>query len=164
MDIVIGTVSGVFGVRGWVKVRSSTEPREALLTYNDCYLRVGEERRGVKIAEGKLSGKHLLARFAGIDDRNAAEALIGAELVVPRSALPALEEGHYYWADLEGLAVRDKAGAAIGRVSHLLATGANDVLVVVDGDKEVLIPFLYGTAVLDVDLTEGSITVDWNWD
>ena len=146
-----------------MKLRSSTEPRDALITYKDCYLRVGEERRAVRISEGKLSGKSLIAKLQGVDDRGAAEALIGAELVVPRSALPELDEGHYYWADLEGLAVRSRAGDAMGRVSHLLATGANDVLVVIDGEKEVLIPFLYGSVVLDVDLAAGCITVDWDW-
>lgn len=164
MDIVIGAVSGVFGVRGWVKLRSNTEPRDALITYRDCYLRVGENRRAMRISEGKRSGKTLIAKLQGVDDRDAAEALVGAEIVVSRSTLPELEEGHYYWVDLEGLAVRNSAGDPLGHVSHLLATGANDVLVVVDGEKEVLIPFLYGSVVLDVDEAAGWITVDWDWD
>ena len=80
-----------------------------------------------------------------------------------RSSLPVLPEGRYYWADLEGLRVLHVDDTELGRVDHLLATGANDVLVV-RGDKEILIPYLWGSVVLDVDLEAGTLTVDWEWD
>ena len=88
---------------------------------------------------------------------------MGAELAVPRESLPEPGEGHYYWADLEGLRVVTKDGNELGNVAYLLATGANDVLVV-QGQKEVLIPFVTGSVVLDVDIAGGRITVDWEWD
>lgn len=164
-DIVLGYVSGVFGVHGWVKLHSYTEPRDALLGYSRCELRHEGERREIGIADGRLSGKTLIAKLEGTDDPDAAARLKGAELVVPRAALPELPEGRYYWADLESLAVETSAGVSLGTVSHLLATGANDVLVVVEeGQKERLIPFVMGPVVVEVDLAGRRIIVDWEED
>ena len=115
------------------------------------------------ISEGRAHGKGVIARFDGVEDRDAAASCLGAELAVPRSSLPEPGDGHYYWADLEGLRVVRKDGSEIGEVAYLLATGANDVLVV-QGQKEVLIPFVTGSVVLDVDVAGGKITVDWEWD
>ena len=162
--IVLGYVSGVYGVQGWVKLHSYTEPREALLDYRDCYLRHANASRRVHLGESRRHGKTLIAKLDGIDDREAAASIAGAQLAVSRDELPELDEGHYYWADLEGLKVCREAGAEIGTVSHLMTTGANDVLVVVGEEKEVLIPFVMGSVILDVDLQAGSITVDWDWD
>lgn len=162
--VVLGKVSGIYGVRGWVKLYSYTEPKETLLNYRDCFLGPEGAERSAEVEESKPHGKSLIAKFAGVDDRDAAHALIGAEISVPRAALPDLDEGHYYWADLEGLKVRRQGGDTVGTVSHLMATGANDVLVVAGSEQEVLIPFVMGSVILDVDLEQGWITVDWDWD
>ena len=95
-------------------------------------------------------------------DRDAAAALVGSEIWVARSALPMPAPGEYYWSDLEGLEVITVEGVSLGTVSHLLATGANDVLVVRNADRERLIPFLVGRFVTEVDLEAGRITVDWD--
>lgn len=153
----------MYGVNGWLKLHSYTDPRVAILDYRDCLMKTAEGWRPAKISDGKGHGKGVIARFAGIEDRDAAASCIGAELGVPREALPEPEDGHYYWADLEGLRVVTKSGADLGTVSHLLATGANDVLVV-QGKTETLIPFVMGSVVLDVDVEQGKITVDWEWD
>lgn len=161
--IVLGHVDGVYGVQGWVKLHSYTDPRVAILEYSDCQMKTADEWRPARISEGKAHGKGVIARIDGIDDRDAAALCIGAEIAVLRKDLPEPEDGHYYWADLEGLRVVHRDGAELGRVAYLLATGANDVLVV-QGEREILIPFVPGSVVLEVDLSQGSIRVDWEWD
>lgn len=161
--VVLGQVGAPTGVRGWVRLNSYTEPREGLLDYDDCFLCLQGDWRRARLAEGRPQGKALVGRFEGIDDRDAAIALRGAEIGVERGALPDPGEGRYYWADLEGLRVRHTDGRVLGRVNYLLATGEHDVLVV-SGEREVLIPFVPDRFVLGVDLDEGVIDVDWEWD
>ncbi len=161
--VILGRIDGLFGVRGWIKVYSYTEPREAVLNYKDWLLARDGEWQRVELADGKRQGKAVIARLEGIEDRDAAAELIGSEIGVDRDALPEPEEGHYYWADLEGLTVVRRDGTDLGKVTYVMATGANDVLVV-DGPAERLIPFVPGTVILDVDLAAGVIRVDWEWD
>ena len=161
--VIVGRIVGLFGVRGWVKVHSYTDPRQALLDYRDWLLgREGAWQR-IELVEGRQHGKGIVARLQRIEDRDAAAELIGSDIGVDRDTLPEAEEGRYYWADLEGLTVLHKDGTELGKVAYLMATGANDVLVV-DGAVERLIPFVPGTVILDVDLAHGVIRVDWEWD
>ena len=160
--VIIGRVAGVYGVRGWIKVLSSIEPPEAMLDYPSWQLRSGGlEWRTMTLTEGRSHGKGILAHLESCDDRDIARALIGSEIAVPRGELPDPEPGRYYWADLEGLTVRTVAGVALGVVDHLLETGANDVLVV-KGERERLIPYIRDTVVIEVDLDQGVILVDWD--
>ncbi|MEM9208411.1 MAG: ribosome maturation factor RimM [Pseudomonadota bacterium] len=161
--VVLGSISGVYGVKGWVRVHSFTHPRTGLLDYRDCLIKCQDTWQPTHIADGKRHGKGLVVRLNGVDDRDAACTLVGSDLGVYRASLPEPDQGHYYWADLEGLEVRRVDGAALGRVSHLLETGANDVLVV-RGNREILIPFLTESVVRDVDLEAGLIVVDWEWE
>ena len=161
--VKLGRIVGLFGVRGWIKVYSYTEPREAILGYDDWLLSRDGDWQRVELAEGKRHGKAVIARLQGIEDRDAAAELLGSDIGVDRDALPDPGAGHYYWADLEGLTVLHKDGTELGKVASLMATGANDVLVV-DGQGERLIPFVMGTVILDVDLAAGVIRVDWEWD
>ena len=153
----------MFGVKGWVKVFSYTDPREAILDYEGWLLGGDGEWRPANVAEGQRHGKTVVVRIDGIEDRDQAATLIGSEIGVERNALPEVEEGHYYWSDIEGLEVRRKDGSVLGRLSHLLETGAHDVMVI-KGDTERLIPFVKDEVVVDVDLATGVITVDWEWD
>lgn len=163
--ILVGRVVGAFGVRGEVKLESWTEPRSAIFGYRPWILRdargVERELMGVR---GRQVGKGLSAEIPGIEDRDAAEAMRGTEVWVPRSALPKAADGEFYWIDLEGLEVVNTEGHAMGRVSHIFATGANDVLVARDGDRERMIPFVRPQFVTDIDLEAGRITVDWDPD
>ena len=161
--VILGRIVGLFGVRGWIKVYSYTEPREAVLNYSDWLLDRDGDWQPAGLAEGKRHGKAVIARLHGIEDRDAAAELIGSDIGVDRDALPEPEKGHYYWADLEGLTVVQQDGTELGKVSYLMATGAHDVLVV-DGPAERLIPFVPGQVILDVDLAAGVIRVDWGWD
>ena len=158
----VGKVSGVFGVKGWIKVFSYTQPRENILTYSPWYLQKGSEIKEVKLVDGRRQGKQIIAAIDGITDRDAAAALSGWEILIDKSQLPAAEEGEYYWADMVGLKVETDQGVALGVVDHLLETGANDVLVVMDGTKERLIPFLQQQTVLKIDLENGLMVVDWD--
>lgn len=161
--VVLARVSGLYGVRGWVRVFSYTSPPAGLLDYDDCLLGTAGDWQRARIAEARRHGKGLVLRLDGYDDRDSAAALIGSEIGIARSTLPDPGEGSYYWADLEGLAVRTVNGRELGRVDYLIATGANDVLVV-RGDGETLIPFLDGTVVKAVNVEDGEIIVDWEWD
>ena len=161
--VVLGRISGFFGVRGWVKVYSYTEPRDAVLNYKSWLLSSQGDWRTAEVAEGKRHGKTVIARFEGIEDRDQAAKLIGCDIGVPRSELPDTKEGQYYWSDLEGLRVMTQNGAELGKVDYLLETGANDVMVI-KGEQEYLVPFVIDDVVLDVDLAAGVITVDWDWD
>ena len=120
---MLGRVSGLFGVKGWVKVFSYTQPREAILDYDRWYVKRQGEWQAAAISEGKRHGKTVIARLDGIDDRDAAAT----------------------------------------RVAYLMETGANDVLVI-QGEHERLIPFVADKVILDVDLDNGVISVDWDWD
>lgn len=161
--VVLGRISGFFGVRGWVKVFSYTEPREAVLNYKYWLLSDNGGWQAAEVAEGKRHGKAVIARIDGIDDRDQAAKLIGRDIGVPRDELPETDDGQYYWSDLEGLRVVTKNGTELGEVEYLLETGANDVMVI-KGEQEYLVPFVIDDIVLDVDLAAGVITVDWDWD
>lgn len=161
--VILGRVSGLHGVRGWVKVYSYTDPREGILDYRQWWLADEGNWQSTVVRQGKRHGKTVIASLDGVDDPEAARELIGRDIVVPRDALPATDDGRYYWRDLQGMAVRHRDGRALGTVAYVMETGANDVLVV-EGDSERLIPFVAGEVVLDVDLAKRVIRVDWEWD
>jgi 16S rRNA processing protein RimM len=160
-QLLIGQIVGVHGLQGWVKLRSHTDPIDRILDYQPWLLRTRGSERAVAGVEGRLQGKGLMVHLPGADDRDAAEALVGSEIWVDRERLPPAAPGEYYWIDLEGLEVVTVEGRALGRVHHMMATGANDVMAV-HGDRERLIPFLQPDVVTAVDLEAGRITVDWD--
>ena len=161
--LLVGRVSGALGLRGEVKLESWTEPRTAIFSYQPWILRDARGQQTlVEGVRGHESGKHVVARFPEVADRTAAEALRGLEILVPRSALPPPAPGEVYWADLEGLRVVTTEGVDLGTVSHLFATGANDVLVARDAERERMIPFVRPDYVTAIDLEAGVVTVDWD--
>ena len=162
--VLLGRVMGAFGVRGEVRLESWTEPRARIFGYQPWILRAanGAERE-LQGARGRDTGKHVIAHLPGCEDRDAAEALRGTEILVPRQALPAPAAGEYYWIDLEGLRVVTVEGVVLGEVSHLLSTGANDVMVVL-GERERMIPFVLPEFIRNVDFDAGIVTVDWDAD
>jgi len=144
-------------------VHSYTEPRDNIARFGVWTLRLNGGERLFEVAEGQGHGGNVVAKLHGIDDPEQAREWVGAEIVVERERLPKAGADEFYWTDLEGLEVRTTAGIALGRVDHLLATGANDVLVV-RGAAERLIPFVVGAVVKQVDLAAGRIVVDWSPD
>jgi 16S rRNA processing protein RimM len=161
--IPVGRISGVYGVKGWVKVFSYTEPRDNITRYQPWYLDCGAGWQSRQVAESRRHGKGVIARLDGCADRDHALALMNCEIGVRREQLPATAPGEYYWNDLIGLEVVNQQGERFGRVDNLLETGANDVLVV-QGERERLIPFVVDKVVTDVDLEAGVIRVDWDKD
>jgi len=157
--VELGRIGAPHGVRGWVRIFSDTEPPENILRYRP-WLVDGVE---TEVIEGHRHGKALVARLAGCEDREAAAALTGRRIAVYREQLPAPRADEFYWIDLEGLNVQTLAGADLGRVSHLFPTGANDVLVV-EGERERLLPFIWEQVVKDVDFERRRILVDWDPD
>ena len=158
--VIVGHVAGLFGVHGWVKVYSHTRPREAILAYNPWLVKQEDLWQERAFLEGRLQGKGIVAHLAGCTDRDQAGRLIGSEIAVRVEQLPALKQGEYYWAQLEGLKVVNRAGQELGTVSHLFETGgANDVMVV-RGRRERLVPFI-PSVIRKVDLEAGVIHVDW---
>jgi 16S rRNA processing protein RimM len=150
-------------VKGWVKVFSYTRPREAILDYDRWYLKQKGEWQATAISEGKRHGKTVIVHLEDVDGRDEATAFLDCEIAVERDALTDPEDGLYYWADLEGLLVVHRDGTELGRVAYLMETGANDVMVT-EGERERLIPFIADKVILDVDFDEGVINVDWEWD
>jgi 16S rRNA processing protein RimM len=158
--VILGRISGIYGVQGWVKVYSETRVRADILGYDRWWLRRPGGWQAVKLLDGRMQGEGVVARLEGVNDRDAARALIGTEIAVQKDELPPAEAGEIYWADLEGLRVVNLEGVELGTVSHLFETGANDVLVVT-GERERLIPYTRD-AVKEVDLESRTIRVDWD--
>lgn len=160
--ILLGRISGQFGIQGWVKVFSHTSPRENILQYRSWYLNHSGSWEPYRLKNGKLHSKGVVAHLEGCNDRDQAIELMNADIAIPRDQLPAAAEDEYYWRDLEGLQVRTLDGTELGRVEYLFETGANDVMVV-KGDSERLLPFV-DQVIKSVDLEGGIITVDWDPD
>jgi len=151
-------------VKGWVKVFSYTHPRENILRYSPWLLQKNNLVTEINVKGGQRHGNSVVAELEGIADRDAAASLMGSDILILRRQLPKPNDGEYYWTDLVGLEVVTDSGVKLGKVDHLLETGANDVLVVIDGDTERLIPFLQQQTVLKIDLQGGIMTVDWDPD
>lgn len=160
--VVMGRIAVPFGVKGWIKVQPFSEDPTALMDYGNWRVGRGEAQTPYAVEAVQDHGNALVAKLAGIDDRDAAYALRGLEVSVARSELPAPEENEFYWSDLIGLKVINHEDVELGRVESLMATGAHDVLVV-KGRKEHLIPFV-AAFVGEVDLAAGTIEVDWGED
>ncbi len=177
--INVGRMTSVYGIKGWLKVHSQTEPPENIFSYQPWYLKT---RHGVKEVEllewrphgGKQAkgkeGSGFVVSIAGIEDRNQAELLAPVDIAVDNTVFADLEEGEYYWHQLEGLRVISEFNNQpfdLGVVTRLMATGANDVLVV-QGDsdsldqKERLIPYVPDQFVKSIAISQGVIHVEWD--
>ena len=169
--VVMGHITGAFGIRGWIKVSPYTETIDSLLDYSVWWLRKNEgEWREVEITNGHTAGNALAVELKECTDRNGAAKYKGMQIAIPRDHLPDLsengEEG-YYWSDLIGSDVVNIQGENLGKVTGLLETGANDVLQVHGTDslnkKERLIPYVE-SVIKEIDLASSRIIVDWGSD
>jgi 16S rRNA processing protein RimM len=166
-ETVIGQITSVFGVKGWLKVFSYTDPKDGILDYRNWTLVHNGQRIPAKVEEGRRQGQGIVVRLKGIDDRGLARTYCGADITVPMAELPDLPEGEFYWHQLEGLTVFTMDKECLGKVDHLIGTGSNDVLIVrathesID-QRERLIPYRPEQVVKSVNLTESAMTVDWD--
>ena len=171
--IIVGKVSGVYGIKGWLKIYSYTEPREGIMQYRPWYLKQSGVNQGrwqeVRLEQGKRHAKTVIAKLEGFDDRNESMMLTGATIGIDPELLDSSKGDVYYWRDLIGLRVINRQGVELGLVEKLIETGANDVLVVTgekDNARERLVPWTLGHSVVEVDLEKRIILVDWDetWD
>ena len=165
-ETVIGQITSVFGVKGWLKVFSYTDPKDGILDYRNWTLVHNGQRIPARLEEGRRQGQGIVVRLKGIDDRGLARTYCGADITVPMAELPDLPEGEFYWHQLEGLTVFTMDNECLGKVDHLIGTGSNDVLIVRATDESIdqrerLIPYRPEQVVKNVNLTESAMTVDW---
>lgn len=158
-EICVGHITGVQGLQGWVRVFSDTSPRENIVNYSPWMLKSGGDIQTLEV-EGRLQGRLVLAKLAGIESRDQAAELVGNKIYIWPEQLPELDQDEYYWSDLIGMQVESIQAEALGRVDDMMETGANDVMVV-KGDRDRLIPFVIDDIVQKVDLANRRIIVDW---
>ena len=166
--VALGRFAGVFGIKGWVKVHSYTRPIENILDYRR-WLVAARQPFEAKLLEAQIHGQGLIARITGanglaIENRDEAAALLDAEISVEHSELPKAPVGSWYWAELIGLEVRAVSGESLGRVASIFENGAQDVLVIAEGQGQAkrMIPFVQGPIIRSVDVTAGVIVAEWS--
>jgi 16S rRNA processing protein RimM len=166
--ITLGKVGAVYGIKGWLKIHSFTDIPEAIFDYTPWSLNLGGKTQSVEVTEWRKHNNGLIAKVAGVEDRDQAQNLVSYEITVKPEELPELPEGDFYWKDLMGMQVITDKGYDLGVVSDIMETGANDVMVVKAnrndgfGKKERLIPYLLEQVVLSVNPKNKQIEVDWD--
>jgi 16S rRNA processing protein RimM len=171
--VEVGRVVGAWGIQGGIKVKPFAADPQALFSSKRWFVEPPAVLRPgstvpplLRIVSAREQGDHVVATAQELPDRNAAEAMKGARILVSRASFPTPEEGEFYWVDLIGLQVVNRAGTTLGTVSDLLETGPHCVLAVQGADAQVaplLIPFV--DAYVDrVDQAAGRIEVDWSED
>ena len=174
--VILGRIAGVYGVKGWLKIFSYTDPMEAIVDYSPWYIRPENRKNApwtkVDVKAGKRHAKTVVAKLEHCNDRDQAQDFIGSEIAIELDQLEELSgSNEFYWHDLIGLRVINLQGIELGVVKKMMETGANDVLVVVseaeEAEKETverLIPWTIHMAIIAVDLEQGIIEVDWDPD
>jgi 16S rRNA processing protein RimM len=159
--IIIGRIGSSYGVHGWLKVNSFTDPPGNILQYLPWQIHLNKSWMELPIVESQIQSNRILIKFAECSTPEQAKLYANAKIAVWRNQLADLSNSEYYWADLEGLTVINTKGITLGIVDHLMSTGANDVLVV-KGTKEYVIPFIPGAYIIEVNLREQQIIADWD--
>jgi len=166
-SMVVGRLGAVYGIKGWMKINSFTDIPEGIFNYSPWFIEQKGEWVEVAIEDFKRHGKGLVAKLVGVDVREEAQALTGAEIAINASQLPKLDDD-FYWRDLIGCSVETDKGYTLGKVTDMMETGSNDVLVIkanatdAFGKKERLVPFLDGQVIISVDITALKIIVNWD--
>ncbi len=171
--LVVGRLTAVYGLKGWLKVYSYTDPMENLFDYKTCLVNRQGQWQPVEIEAGRPHGKGLVLKLCGVDNPEQGASYTSCDLAVPLAELPSLPKDEYYWRQLIGLQVLvdhpERGLLLLGRVDNLMETGANDVLVV-RGDeqsidlRERLIPYLPDRVIVTIDLEAQTMLVDWDPD
>lgn len=160
--LLVGNFGRVFGVLGWIKVVSLTVPKENILDIQPWLLKKNGSWEEVCFEDSKKHAGDIIVKLPGCNSPEISRCLTNVEIFVRRDQLPKLKSDEYYWVDLVGLEVINKDGINFGVVQSLIATGSNDVLVVI-GDRKRLIPYL-SDVILQVDLASKTICVNWDAD
>jgi 16S rRNA processing protein RimM len=161
--VVVGRFGRPHGIKGFITIHSFTEPRENILSYTDWHANIAKQWQPLKILHIEVTHKSILAQIEGYHEREQVGNLTNVEIAISRTQLPSLTQGEYYWHELVGMQVINQQGQTLGKVTEIMPTGANDVLVI-EGDKRYLIPYLPGQFVIDIDVGQSLIKVDWDSD
>ncbi len=156
-------IAAPFGIKGWIKLQTFTEYADSLDQFDSWFLSSPQGWQEVTVEDFAVNVKAVVAKLEGFDDRTAVEKLGKRDIAIPRSWLDQPEEDEYYWIDLIGAEVVNEAGDNLGKIDSLMETGANDVLVVKSGSKEILIPFV-SEYLIKVDREHKLVTVRWELD
>jgi len=163
----VGRIATSFGVKGWVKIHSYTDPGDNIFAYSPWLLKTKHGVKEIELLGWKPHGKGFVAQLKGVEDKDQADLFHQVTIAVDRSNLPQLDAGEYYWHQLEGLRVYTLDNQLLGEVERMMATGANDVFIVkpceqsVD-DQERLIPYVPDHFKVEVNLEEGALWIDWD--
>ena len=160
--VVLGQVGGAFGVQGWVRIQSYTDPPANILKYERWQLGRAGQWREVEVEDGKVTAKGVLAKLVGVETPEDARLATGSEIAVTREELPKPAPGEYYWSDLEGLAAFGQNDQPLGRIEEFRATPAGTV-VVIRGERQHWVPFVK-ERIVSVDLDAGCVVLDWDAD
>ena len=161
--IYLGKITGVHGIKGWLKIQSFSSPPENILNYPQWIINNNGEEDFYSIEKGRKQNNKIVVKLEKIDDRNTAESLINSKIQILRSDLPKLSNENYYWSDLVGLSVLDSEEEVIGKIESLIATGANDVMVINTSKNErVLVPFVMHKIIKEVNVELNYIKIDWS--
>ena len=158
--IVVGRIGSSYGVKGWSKIVSYTDPRENILSYLPWQINVHGQWKVKNILDGREQGGNIVVQFENCFTPEEARLLTGAEIAIERAQLPPLPNNEYYWSDLIGLTVIDQDQKTLGIIADFLETGSNDVIII-KGDKDYLIPYLPDKTVIEIDLTNNIMRVKW---
>lgn len=161
--VIIGRFGAPFGVKGWIKLISFTDPIENILDYQPWLLQSNQGWRKITLEDGKPHGNTMIVKLSGCDDRDVAQTYTNKEIAIERDQLPPPQANEYYWLDLVGMDVVNKQGEHFGKVSEVTATGANDVLIIKNDNKTTLIPFIK-QVIVEVNANKNQIIVDWGID
>ncbi len=160
--LLVGKINGFFGIKGWVKIFSYTEPRKNILSYQPWYIINNGNYEILEITDGREQSKTIVAHIKGIDNRDLSINLIGQDLYINQDQLPKLDDGKHYWYELVGFKVINQNQNNLGVVDYLVDTGSNNVIVT-KGEKEHWIPYIE-PFLLSIDKDNKEILVDWDED
>jgi len=160
--VILGKVAGTFGVQGWIKINSYTDPPENILEYEELLLGSPGKWTTVRLEDGRVTGKGVLGKLKGVETPEDARTRVGAEFAVKRSEMPPLAPGEFYWSDLEGADAESTTGERLGKVDHFRSTPGG-TMIVLRGEREVWVPFVK-ERIAKVDVEGKRIVLDWSLD
>ncbi|ATF09259.1 ribosome maturation factor RimM [Candidatus Enterovibrio altilux] len=166
--VIVGKLGASHGIHGWLKIFSYTENAGSIFDYKPWFIKVRKEWQNFQVESWKCHGKNWVSKLVGVDVREDAQTITNAEIAINADTLPSLSDEEFYWRELFGMNVFTSQGYNLGKVTNILATGSNDVLVIIAnvedtfGKKERLIPFLDGQVVKMIERSTQRIEVDWD--
>lgn len=161
--VIIGRFGRPHGIKGLISVYSFTEPTDNILAYLPWHAKINQQWQPITCLQSEITPKFILVQIEGYREREQVACLTNCEIAVPRTRLPPLSAGEYYWHQLIGLQVITMMGQQLGQITEILPTGANDVLVV-QGEQRHLIPYVLDVVIKQVDIEQQQLIVDWDID